>query len=107
MSYFNSEECVMNGVELLDRRFPNWEDLIDPDSLEIDSCDNCIIGQLFGDYTTGLDTLRIGQLKACTLGFNVDTSFDVVLDPNLYDYLVLKNHWQKIIAERLSPPLAI
>lgn len=107
MSYFSTKECVMNGVELLDNKFPEWKELVDLDKLDIENCDNCILGQLFGDYIAGLDTLRIGQHKAYIFGFNVDTSFDVVPDPNLGDYLNLKNHWQKTIAELMTAPLAL
>lgn len=52
---------VKNGVEILDNHFGDrsWTKKIDLDNLDLGSCGVCVLGQLFGDYTEGLDELGL------------------------------------------------
>jgi hypothetical protein len=43
-------ENVARGAALLDQKIPGWEHQINVASLDIGSCNDCIIGQLFGGY---------------------------------------------------------
>ncbi len=45
------------GAKLLDELAPGWADKVDLETLLITSTDRCIIGQLFGDWGTGMDGL--------------------------------------------------
>jgi len=54
---------VESGIALLDAHFGKgvWRKDIDLDSLDLGDCGVCVLGQLFGDYSTGLDALDIGS----------------------------------------------
>lgn len=63
-------EKVQNGSNLLDRVRPGWRDEIDLDTLDIGSLDCCVMGQLYGSYTRGLDALGLTG-KATAHGFSL------------------------------------
>jgi hypothetical protein len=44
---------VEQGVKLLDRSCPGWEDRISQDAIAMETCDRCILGSLYGDYFVG------------------------------------------------------
>jgi hypothetical protein len=48
---------VRRGAALLDRFRPGWAREIDCDRLAMESCDSCILGQLWGDYMDGFREL--------------------------------------------------
>lgn len=48
------ENSVQRGVGLLDRKMPDWYRRINTDRLSMISKSNCILGQLYGTYETGL-----------------------------------------------------
>ena len=50
---------VVAGAALLDESVPGWESKIDTSTLRLQSHTNCVLGQIFGDYTTGLTTLGL------------------------------------------------
>lgn len=91
------KEAVLNGVQLLDEKFPNWENKIDLNKFSIDICDKCILGQLFKYYWHGLLYLDI-RFNDDKYGFNCysDDEFN-----ERHDYLIeLENEWKKIILEK-------
>lgn len=45
--------CVKRGAALLDRIRPGWAEEIALDELAMETCDRCIVGQLYGDYFKG------------------------------------------------------
>jgi hypothetical protein len=51
------EAEVAQGIALLDKRTPAWRERIDPDRLAIASCEDCVLGQLYGDYFDGREAL--------------------------------------------------
>jgi len=62
---------VEEGARLLNKHFGlSWEDEIDPDTLEMASCDKCVLGQLFGNFHDGIAKLN--------------HSLPEDVDPNLY-----------------------
>lgn len=68
------------GAKLLDHHFggPHWVDQIDLESLSLVSHEDCVLGQLFGEYSTGKDVLDIhfwvGTTPAAKLFGFLDTS---------------------------------
>lgn len=50
---------VRRGAKLLDRQSPGWEFRITPGLIAMESCDMCILGQLFGHYVEGYERLRM------------------------------------------------
>ena len=49
---------VARGAELLDSIRPGWRKEVDLDRLDLSSCHECVLGQLFGGYTYGEDELQ-------------------------------------------------
>lgn len=45
---------VAKGAEFLDRQRPGWASRVATDRLVMSSCRECILGQLYGEYTKGL-----------------------------------------------------
>lgn len=55
----SNEQAVLKGAELLDRENPGWADKIDLEYLKLDSCLQCVLGQLYGDYREGKKKLGL------------------------------------------------
>lgn len=49
----------VQGVELLDREMPDWWERVNPENLHIESSRECVLGQLYGDYGSGMEELNI------------------------------------------------
>lgn len=60
---------VQAGVELLDRWRPSWERSINLDDLDITDCEQCVLGQLYGDYEVGRQDLDMDATEAADRGF--------------------------------------
>jgi hypothetical protein len=62
---------VHAGASLLDNHFgPQWALRVNLNTLHIASPEDCILGQLFGDYVHGLDALNIHRVgDPVELGF--------------------------------------
>ncbi len=57
-----NDQAILRGISVLDQRDPKWREKIDWDKLSmIDN--NCILGQLFGNYVVGQAELfgRLGD----------------------------------------------
>ena len=51
-------ERIRAGAALLDAEGPqDWRDRIDTDELDMFYVTHCVLGQLFGDYTSGVNAL--------------------------------------------------
>ena len=66
---------VAAGIKLLDSEKPGWRDLVNLSSLRLESCDVCVLGQVFGSYDSGKDALDLDSYEAQQYGFNTDYSF--------------------------------
>lgn len=53
---------VKAGAEVLDAEDERWWLKIDLQDLDVTSYHHCVLGQLYGDYSTGLDILYKGEL---------------------------------------------
>lgn len=83
------------GADLLDQRVPRWAEQIDIESLNLDSWVNCVLAQIFGDYSPALEALELnGKTGADEHGFYIDSSAP--------EYGILTNIWRRLIAERLT-----
>jgi hypothetical protein len=56
------------GAEFLDARLPGWADKI-THPVSIQSCTNCVLGQLFGHYDRGKETFALSGDRVFALGF--------------------------------------
>ncbi len=50
---------VAIGAALLDAKKPGWRDLVNLDLLDIGSCTQCILGQIFGSFAAGVMELGL------------------------------------------------
>lgn len=68
-------ENVLRGIALLDEKVPDWREKIEPESLFMDLCMSCVLGQIFGYYPDGLEHLDIpSHQQAIHYGFDADTN---------------------------------
>lgn len=52
---------IERGMDLLDRACPGWEHGINLDALSMMDGNECVVGQLFGHYKVGKETLGISS----------------------------------------------
>lgn len=65
---------IRKGIRLLDERGPeDWRGQINLNELNIGCSYSCVLGQVYGYYGTGMDSLGIYGWNAKTYGF--DTPF--------------------------------
>lgn len=56
-----TNQDILNGIELLDEVRPGWVDEIDLDRLNMYQGQDCVVGQLYGGYATGLEQLGLSN----------------------------------------------
>lgn len=88
------EPCVVFGAKLLDSYNPEWFSQVDVNRLNLGSCYDCVLGQLFGSYAKGLNELGIPESGRFEYGFSMDG-----FHPK-EDWLALTNLWREQIAFR-------
>jgi hypothetical protein len=60
-----TEDRVAAGAALFDRKRPDWFWTVDPDRLDVQSCENCPVGQLHdGRFNEGLKALGVSGRSA-------------------------------------------
>jgi hypothetical protein len=69
------QERVQAGVAFLNEHQPGWSKRISLAELDLSNCDRCVLGQVFGSFEQGLETLDLGYLLARNLGFNSDGAY--------------------------------
>jgi hypothetical protein len=85
---------VQAGAELLDKELgPGWEDLIDLDTLALESSCQCIVGQL----RQAKPVRRTMFKKGIGNGFPAEYGFDT---RGRTSYRTLTRHWKWLIAAR-------
>lgn len=50
---------VRRGAKWLDKHYPGWEELVNPDKIDLGSPTMCVLGQIYGRFYDGLISLRI------------------------------------------------
>ena len=94
---------VARGAALLDEKIPGWDERIDLARLQMHSCHDCVIGQLFtsvGDcvtpYGRGMEALGVWDLRGDAPGHGFDGE----------DADALNAEWRRVItARRLAAEL--
>lgn len=86
---------VEKGIKLLDEKVPGWRERIDPDSLDMSDCFQCILGQLFGSFSDGSK-----KLGFVWLGNTEDFGFEVKQRFAPLPYDELTNLWKKELEKR-------
>lgn len=88
-------ECAQQGAAALDEVAPGWTEKIDLDALRMESCRNCVLGQVFGDFWNAYTTGGVfGSEDACT------HSFEYGFDDENAEYDELGEAWRAVLASR-------
>lgn len=67
-----TEARVRAGIALMDAMKPGWREMINPITLDLRSEFNCILGQCFGSYHTGLARMPLeAAIMPHHYGFNL------------------------------------
>ena len=107
----STQERVTAGAFALDAAKPGWENQIDLDRLDVSSPVNCVLGQLYGEYTNAPKSLRMGETE---LGFyaNSVTKVDGMSLADYFDcmtslskevhaeYEALTSAWKDLVTSR-------
>lgn len=86
------EKEVRRGIALLNEKQPGWSDRIEREHLRMSNTDDCVLGQLYGDYYDGVDELEIS-------GQEYEYGFDL----KRYDvgeWEDLRNTWLTLMPKR-------
>lgn len=105
------DDFVEEGAKLLDEARPGWEAEIACDKIAMETCDQCILGQLYGDYECGIQEVIVYRPRprrrchSSTFGFTLPTAHQ---DPDaemteviLERFRVLAEAWRAEIKRRL------
>ena len=82
---------VQRGIALLDEHVPGWEDKVDVMRLVLSSANSCVLGQVFDDYSAGVERLELSEEDASDHGFLLGSS-------DGYTYRELTAVWQETLA---------
>lgn len=98
MTQLPTPEQLTKGVTRLTNIIPQWTLLIDLDTLDTRYWDTCILGQVFGHFNIGIETLRMSYQDAVDEGFILN----IPLDNKDFDslYKQLDEMWLAVLAER-------
>ncbi|MEV4575901.1 hypothetical protein AB0K16_21915 [Nonomuraea jabiensis] len=97
----NFSERVAAGAALLDKKTPGWYQDIDLGILDLYSTDDCILGQVFGDYSGGAAFLGLDIPGQYAHGFDVPHS-DAGEIANLEQWVALTACWKAEIRQRVE-----
>lgn len=98
--FFTPASRITAGAKLLDRNVSGWEDRIDLDKLDLSTHDCCMLGQLFGSYSKGLEDLNIGNPSR--YGFFTGTTHGPRTQRDFLQYDKLKRIWTNLIRKRTA-----
>lgn len=88
---------VMRGLALLDEKVPGWRERVDPSRLDMTSDSECVLGQLFGTYPYGCQTLGIvTRVEATRYGFDATNHDGFNADDAGLD--ALTDAWRAVLA---------
>lgn len=102
---------VEAGIDLLDREYPQWHFAINLESLDLKDSESCVLGQLYGLYSTGLGELSIEE--GALFGFDSGLEYDETahgpdfgrgwLDALNTDMDEIEAQWRQVIEDRIRP----
>lgn len=62
-------EAVDEGMEFLNDEVPFWQDDVDIQTLDMATWNECLLGQMYGNFGLGLEALGIDEDEAQAMGF--------------------------------------
>ena len=85
------------GATLLDIVRPGWADQVSPERLDLSDCQACVLGQLYGNYTEGVEKLFAMAENGTRYTVADRAGFDVVPGTT---YSTLTKAWRREIEKR-------
>lgn len=99
---------AQRGAALLDRIQPNWASRVNPETLDIQFGDRCVLGQVFGDYWDALSDLGLTHGESDSLGFGLAAEVGL-LDNDDFSFALrdqcwkaLRDEWLTLVQERIG-----
>lgn len=83
--------CVKRGALFMDKQYPGWHKSIDISILDIGCSDDCILGQIFGNYAYGVRYYKLSTMREFEFGF-FSYSYESME--------ILTQHWRAEIISR-------
>ena len=93
------KQNIQKGIKFLDKKYPNWLDKIDVSELDLNKCNQCIMGQLVGHYLTAVR--EYGNIKMERFGFTVDITNHQPQDLNQ-----LTKEWREAIKNKKAQTIS-
>lgn len=94
---YNVSERVAAGVAYLDEQAPGWRDRVNLDRLRMSHCEDCILGQIYGDYWDApIFREEDGNGFAVTIG--VDASMGLGMSE---EFAALGAEWRRVLTEQV------
>ena len=82
---------IERGVAKLNKHYPGWYNDVNPYWLDMSSCRDCVLGQLYGQYIRGFWKIRMLPLTGGMYGFNHR------LITGVFDRIMLSRDWSRTI----------
>ena len=95
----STEARVKSGAELLDAMNPGWFTKVSPQGLQMNNPCQCVIGQLYETYRSGLDAIGIDRCFEQEIDYGFDSHVGTA---------ALTVHWHREIEARIAataPPI--
>ena len=92
------EDQVRRGIALLDDKVEGWRERVSLNELDTNDCDQCVLGQLFGDYYSGKIELHLSSIQAQACGFSVPERLIDYSTLESVEYEALTNTWKALLA---------
>ncbi len=86
---------VRRGIMLLDEKAPEWREKFDPETLDMLYIGGCVLYQVFGGFTEGLEALGINYG-----GLEFDYGFD--LDMQAHHKDEFNETWKQLAQPQLA-----
>ena len=61
---------AQKGAAFLDRVLPDWASRVNPAAIRIESTTECVLGQIYGRFSEGVNALGISFGQSARYGFN-------------------------------------
>jgi hypothetical protein len=102
--------AAKRGYEMMQEYYPNILSKISRSRLMMQECTQCVLGQVFGDYTAGLVVLGFEHPDLVTRTANESGNsavrvatwfgFDVPTDTGMPGYAILRDAWLELLEEK-------
>lgn len=101
-------EEVQAGAALLDEKAPRWFDHVELDDLNLGDIFGCVLGQVYGDYFSGVEAIIPTEVNEYGEVATVDTGqfgfmAPITEEPDIDWVEHLDHHWRRVITERRTP----